>query len=202
MTGRGASQYGLTSTKGEDWRVQAACKNEDPAMWEITKESAEENLKALRICRHQCPVRTQCRDDMLGLIPAARSIIAGGWCWNAEGRPTPVRGEENLMPARADPPAELPTPGRSRRAAGVDVERYLAAGQALAATRAVRPLCREYGLSVRRVYAAGMVVRWASDLLVLIAAGAVSIADAEDLARARRDHAWVERRTVGEVSGG
>jgi hypothetical protein len=41
-----------------------------------------------------CPVRLECRDDMLSVEPRGPAqIVAGGWRWYRDGRATPHRDD-------------------------------------------------------------------------------------------------------------
>lgn len=185
---RGASQYGMASDVGGDWRVQAACRGEDPAKWEIQGDRlSQENREALDICA-ACPVREPCRDDMRAFT-AATSIIAGGWSWSSTGRPKPARGDEHLL-----------RPAERRRAAvshgghrsGLDkaaVERFVAVGWArVGRGLSVAAVGAEFGLDRAAVYRAARVLREVPHLVAPLLAGEISIYRAELLAGEAYQH--------------
>lgn len=172
-----------------DWWKLMACKDMDPD-WFVVESGhpSGNNTKALRRCAG-CPVRVECRDDMLRGAPT--SIIAGGWRWTAKGRPKPFPGDEHLagMAPRVSKPKPAPKPkrpNRGRRPGPPDVERFLAAGRAAAGGKRVCEVADRYGLSRYRVYAAQLVLDEAPDMAALLAAGAVNIRTAEMAARAAR----------------
>lgn len=72
-----------------DWADDAACWGMDPeAFVPAGTYSGPSTRRILRVC-DGCPVREPCRDHMLDTMYGPRSIIAGGWVWNARGVPRP-----------------------------------------------------------------------------------------------------------------
>ena len=56
----------LSTVRGEDWRTQAACRTENPQLWDATIDGESTEDRAVRhkqakvICEQQCTVGAQC----------------------------------------------------------------------------------------------------------------------------------------------
>lgn len=173
------SAHGLTTSRN-DWHHRARCRDSDPTWFDTTSGTlSNTNMLALRICR-VCPVRPECRDDMRDAKPS--SIIAGGWVWYADGRPTPHRGEEHLAAVEAP----LRPPGFSGRHSPEATARWLAAGRALRDGEPANQIADRLGLTRKRVWAAGGVARTAPDVFAEVEAGTLTITQAERLTRILR----------------
>lgn len=62
MTYRSRTAYGMTTEPAEDWRTQAACRDEDPELFFPVGHSGPAEVqieRALNVCR-RCPVRSDC----------------------------------------------------------------------------------------------------------------------------------------------
>jgi len=71
------------------WWHLAACQGMDIRIFIPAANGNKRIRHTLKICAG-CPVRPQCRDDMLELRPFGPvEIIAGGWRWDSRGHPTP-----------------------------------------------------------------------------------------------------------------
>lgn len=176
------SAYGLSAGGADlDWRRRGACRDMDPDMFHIEGGGwSRENGEAAATCVGACPVRVECRDFHLGLPRAPQSTIAGGWRWNAHGQPKPmVAGEGHLVPDT--PPAEPEAEAAPRRRGGRPArsaaagQRFLAAGEALAAGEPIGAVERRFGLARSLVYSARAMVVDCPDLVDDVASGAMSI---------------------------
>jgi hypothetical protein len=72
------------------WWHRAACAGMDPEDFSPLGGSINARTReVLRLC-DRCPVRRECRDDMLEVRPLGpMSIVAGGWRFDVRGRPIP-----------------------------------------------------------------------------------------------------------------
>lgn len=81
------------------WWDFIKCRGIDIERFIISRQNkGRMRAEVLALC-DRCPVRVECRDDMLAVLPRGpASIIAGGWLWYRDGRAKPHR--DDLLLAR------------------------------------------------------------------------------------------------------
>ena len=81
------------------WWDLSKCKDMDVERFVMSRHNKGRMLiEALALC-DVCPVRAECRDDMLAVAPGGpAAIIAGGWRWYRDGRARPHR--DDILQAR------------------------------------------------------------------------------------------------------
>lgn len=76
------------------WWDRAACRGVDVARFVPTHRNTGRRLAAVLALCDGCPVRIECRDDMLTVQPRGPAqIVAGGWRWARDGHATPHRDD-------------------------------------------------------------------------------------------------------------
>lgn len=174
MTTRMArSAHGLDNRDdGPDWRTRSLCAGKDPNWWTVGDGALSvDNGRALALCA-RCPVRIECRDDMLTIEPSPKSIIAGGWRWDSHGGVTAFPGDPVPDGVRAG------RPGRGGRSVAPLETRVAAARRYLAGER-LADVVTDTGLSHHAVYDLARVLRYGDEGLVeAVTGGLVAVRSA------------------------
>lgn len=197
------SAHGLDGGRDTaDWRGRAECAKYDPDMFIVGSGTAETNQEAAKICRRDCPVRTECRD--WAIATKATDAVYGGWIFRGQ-RIFPCRGEEHLLPRSGEqvPPTEptepKPLPGRQpalcREAVFAAAREYLG-GADLESVR------QRHGLAKSTVYVGARILRHRPDLVDIVLKGRMSLnsADAQAGRAARKTGATT--RPMSKVDHG
>ena len=120
VTTRTNSARGLDSgpEDGRDWRLDGACRNNDPDLW--TSPNASERGHAIWICQRRCPVRAACWQWANQHRDAVDQAVYGGIYWTRGAKD--VGGHDSTAPVRPagiQPVARRPGPVRARAVAAV-----------------------------------------------------------------------------------
>ncbi len=163
------STHGLSSRDDSlNWRTRGLCVDQNPNWWNTGDGTlSAHNGSALALCA-RCPVRTHCRDDMLTIEPAPRSIIAGGWRWNSGGEATPF-GDDPL-------PAGVQTASISKgRSTIAPLSTRLAAAHRYMAGTPLKVVAAETGLSRHAVYDLARILREGDEGLIKAVTGGLPV---------------------------